>query len=98
MHARVSYFQKHTGDIDAAARVGEEKLVPQLQTVSGFQGMQLLVDRETGRSIAITYWEDEESLRASEQQADRVREEAGELAGFRAEKVERYEVVSHVDA
>jgi heme-degrading monooxygenase HmoA len=92
MFARVSYFEEQTDDIDAAVSEVEKQISPQLESIPGFRGMQYLVDREAGHSIAVTFWEDEQSMRASEEQADRIRQAATDLIQARTLKVERYEV------
>jgi hypothetical protein len=56
----------------------------------GMKGAVFLIDRQSGTIIVISLWGDEEALRASEDEATRVREEVtgpGETAS-----VERYEV------
>jgi hypothetical protein len=56
----------------------------------GMKGAVFLTDRESGTVIVISLWQDEEAMRASEEEATRVREEVtgpGETAS-----VERYEV------
>jgi heme-degrading monooxygenase HmoA len=56
----------------------------------GMKGVVFLVDRQGGTVVVISLWQDEEAMRASEDEATRVREEVtgpGETAS-----VERYEV------
>ena len=63
----------------------------QLANAGGSRGAMLLVDRSTGNSLAISLWESEEAMRASEETADRVRRAAGQE--FAAEPtIERFEV------
>ena len=53
----------------------------------------MLVDRQTGSAIAITLWQDEQALRASEERANALRAQAAEQMGASGEPtVERYEV------
>lgn len=53
----------------------------------------LLIDRETGKAIAITLWRDEESMRRSEEAANEHRGRVTEqMQGTEAPTVERYEV------
>jgi heme-degrading monooxygenase HmoA len=53
----------------------------------------LLVDRQTGNAIAITLWEDESAMRASEERANALRAQAAdEMGAGAAPSVERYEV------
>jgi uncharacterized protein YbjQ (UPF0145 family) len=42
--------------------------------------------------LGITFWESEEAMRASEEAADRMREETAEAGGDTIAGVERYEV------
>jgi hypothetical protein len=56
----------------------------------GMKGAMFLIDRQSGSIVIISLWQDEEAMRASEDEATRVREEVmdpGETAS-----VERYEV------
>jgi heme-degrading monooxygenase HmoA len=92
MFARVSYFEEQIDDIDTAVSEVEKRISPQLESIPGFLGMQYLVDREEGRSIAVTFWEDQKSMHASEEDANRIRREASDLTESKTVKVERYEV------
>lgn len=96
MFARVSYFHGNPEDIDESTRAAEEQIVPQAQTMPGFVGLQQLSDRDSGRTIVITFWESQQALQASEEEANRLREEGAGLAGEEIEKVERYEVLLRV--
>jgi heme-degrading monooxygenase HmoA len=92
MFARVSRYTETADDLDEAARVSEEKLVPMVQQLPGFLGLQVLLDRDNRRSISITYWETREAMAASEEEANRIRQEGDELTGTKVVDVERYEV------
>jgi hypothetical protein len=54
--------------------------------------MIALGDRRSGKTLGITFWESEEAMRASEEAADRMREETAEAGGDTIAGVERYEV------
>src|SRR5919202_1605058 len=45
-----------------------------------------------GKTLGITFWENEEAMRASEEAASRMREESAEAGGDTIAGVERYEV------
>jgi heme-degrading monooxygenase HmoA len=69
-----------------------ENVVPFTREQGG-KGAILLVDRESGNAVAITLWEDEQALRASEEQANAVRAHAAqELGASQEPTVDRYEV------
>jgi len=92
MFARVNRFQDDPANLQEMERVAEHEIVPQLQRVPGFLGVVSLVDRTSGESLAITFWESEEAMRSSEQDADRVRGELKQRTGSNVVSVERYEV------
>ena len=59
----------------------------------GARGAMLLIDRQSGEGMAITLWEDEAAMRASEEQANELRRAAVQALGSTEEpRVERYEV------
>jgi heme-degrading monooxygenase HmoA len=64
--------------------------------MEGFEGMIALVDRHSGKTLGITFWESEEAMRASEEAANRLREESSEVGGEEIAGVERYEVGNSV--
>jgi heme-degrading monooxygenase HmoA len=64
---------------------------PVLQ-MEGNQGATLLVDRDSGKAITITYWDTEEHLRSSAEQANKLRQEAADTGGLSIRGVESYEV------
>lgn len=96
MFARVNRFQDQPDHLDEADRIAEQEVVPQLHHVPGFLGLLSLADRGSGESLAITFWESEDALRASEADADRLRGEAAQRTGAEIRSVERYEVTLRV--
>jgi heme-degrading monooxygenase HmoA len=58
----------------------------------GFKGIIALTDRQGGKLLGITFWESEEAMRATEEEASRLREESAEVGGGTVAGVERYEV------
>ena len=90
MHARVSTYQFTPDVIDKAA---EQFDTAMNELDPSMKGAALLVDRKSGKGLTITYWESEETLTSSRQQADRVRSAAAQAAGGSIESVEEYEVL-----
>lgn len=72
--------------------MAREQILPVARLHDGFEGIYILFDRETGKSITITLWESEEDMQASEEAANRARSESAESAGETVVGVERYEV------
>jgi heme-degrading monooxygenase HmoA len=96
MHARVSFYEGVAQqDVDAAVRAFENA-VGSVQEMDGNKGATLLVDRASGKAITITYWDTEEQLRSSAEQADRIRKQAADAGGLSIRSVESYEVVLEV--
>ncbi len=101
MFANVSTYQGPPDKIDEGLRYAQENIVPSLQEVEGFEGVYLLVDRQSGKVLTITLWESEEALRASEEETTQLRSEhrgqwdqvpTAEAGGQEVAGVERYEV------
>ncbi len=93
MHARVSFYD--VGDADMAVK-GFESAVDTVKQMEGNQGLMLLVDRNSGKAITITFWDTEERVRATTEQADTVRQQAADAAGATIQGVEAYEVALEV--
>ena len=92
MHARVSILEGPPDKIDDGLRQVRERVVPQDKQLDGFKGMIALGDRQSGKLLGITFWESEEAMRASEEEANRMRSETAEASGEEITGVERYEV------
>jgi hypothetical protein len=91
MHARVTALSGTPGDVDAGITNFRDNVVPFTKTDG--RGAILLVDRDSGKALAITLWEDEEAMRKSEERANSLRADAAEQMGAAQQPtVERYEV------
>lgn len=78
--------------MDAGITNFRENVVP-FTREGGGKGSILLVDREGGNAIAITLWEDEQALHASEERANAVRAQAADAMSVTGQPtVARYEV------
>jgi heme-degrading monooxygenase HmoA len=93
MWARVSRFREPGDAIDKDVQESREIVTTKLQQMAGFQGIYYLADRDGGQTLAMTLWRDEQSMRASEQEADRIREDSTTRVGGEIVDVQRYEVV-----
>lgn len=70
-----------------------EAMVAAMKKVDGFLGALLLVDWANGNSLGLTFWENEEKLRASEDVAGKFRRDGANTIGAIAPAtVERFEV------
>ena len=92
MYARISRLAGSPEHIDEGLRQVRDNVLPQIRQHEGFKGMVALADRQTGETMGITFWESEEALKASEEAADRLREDSAEAMSDTIAGVERYEV------
>ena len=80
MHARVTTVQAQPGKMEEAIGIARDSAVPAARRQPGFEGLTLLSDFETGKSIIITFWESEADMQASET-SGYYREQLGKIAG-----------------
>ena len=93
MYARMTKFVGLPPErIDQALGEFKERELADLQGQEGFEGIMILVDRAAGTAAAMSLWDDEAHMKASERIADRARESAVALA-----KPERFPVVDHFE-
>lgn len=93
MHARVNTLQMDPGKIDDAVAALEGGGLDQIKQNEGFKGMSILADRGSGKSLAISFWESQEALEASEAGVQEARREAAEAGGAAEPEIEIFEVV-----
>ena len=92
MYARVSTLEGPPELMDEVLRQAREVVLPWGNQMEGFEGMIALGDRQSGKTLVITFWESEELMRASGEAAARLREESAEAGDDTIADVERYEV------
>ncbi|OFW53509.1 MAG: hypothetical protein A2146_00860 [Actinobacteria bacterium RBG_16_67_10] len=93
MHARVTMVSGSPDQADQGVANFRDNVVPGVKEMGG-HGAILLLDRDSGNAMAITLWDDEAAMRASEERANEMRRTASEEMGAAEQpRVERYEVV-----
>ncbi len=93
MHARVNTLQMDPAKIDDAVGALESGGLDQLKSIDGFKGVTVLGDRQSGKSLAITFWESEDALHASEEAVKEIRKRSAEAGGAADPQIEVFEVV-----
>jgi heme-degrading monooxygenase HmoA len=92
----MSTFQGSAGqsddEIERQLRTLSENIIPTARQMDGYKGVLSLGDRSTGKSISLTFWESEEAMRASEEDADKLRQQAADEVEEEIAGVERFEV------
>lgn len=72
-------------------RMTHEQL-PLLSQNAGFQGFQLLTDRQSGKAMSISFWDTREHLNQVEERAAPVRSQLASSFGTEISSVEIFEV------
>ena len=99
MFARMFTIEGRREQFDGFDRAGQEKVLPALRRLDGFEGLLVFADRQGGKILVVTLWESEEALRGGEDASHWFRAFGAEVAGGEVTDVERYEVVySETDA
>lgn len=78
---------------DAAVRQAREQTLLFLQRQPGFVGLHILADRQTGKTLAVSFWETEAALRAWEQLRGPIVADQAATTGRTEQERGRYEVV-----
>ena len=94
MIARLTGFEGPPESHLEGVRAYEDNALDWMREATGFRGMLILADEESGRSVTVTFWEDAASETANEQASKLFRDLAA-AAGARTERFgpELYEVV-----
>ncbi|MDX5895252.1 hypothetical protein [Rubrobacter radiotolerans] len=74
-------------------RIARRQILPVAREQRGFQGIYLLHDPQSGRSLSVTLWETAEDMSVSEQSARRARSASARASGDAVLSVARYRVV-----
>jgi heme-degrading monooxygenase HmoA len=93
MFARISTLQGKPEDLEKEIQAVRNVVVPRARSLKGFKGFRMLVDRSSGKSIGVSFWETEQDMKASEQTANQIREETAQSSGAKITSVERFEIV-----
>jgi heme-degrading monooxygenase HmoA len=92
MFARVSTYEGPPDKLDEVLRVTREKVIPGAETLEGFEGAYLLIDRKTGKSMSISLWRSEKDAHASEDAGSRLRSQGASAGNSKELSVHTYEV------
>ncbi len=91
MYARLHVLQTTPEQHDEGLEIVREQLLPWLRDSTGYRGLIRLADRAAGKTLVITLWADEESLRASAEAGDRLSELTAATTGATRLALEQYE-------
>lgn len=96
MFARVSTYEGGDPANKATTlRFLVDSVVPAARAMAGWKGMYFLGDpASNAKTVSVTLWDSEESLRASEVAASKLRDEGTRQSGSQTVNVERFEVIT----
>ena len=80
MYARTGSVSVPPEGVDAAAQTMID-LLPLYHDLAGYRGFTVLVDREAGTVMGISYWETLEDMRASDEVALAARQRVSDAGG-----------------
>jgi heme-degrading monooxygenase HmoA len=93
VHARVTTLQMDPSNLDQVTAQLESEDIPGFKELDGFKGMTVVADRQSGKTLALTFWESEEAMRGSEEAVKDARQRAADTGGAGEPQVERFEVL-----
>src|SRR5512133_3112879 len=90
--ARVSLLEGSPDAIDAGLDKTRNDTLPKVRAISGNVGAIGLADRDNGRTSMITLWDSPDSMRASAQEADQLRQRTADMSEQTIANVALYDV------
>jgi hypothetical protein len=92
VYARSTTIMSQLDRIDRGIALVNDELMSMITGIDGCMGLSLLVDRSSGRCIATSSWESEETMRASTEQVRPVRQRLLEALGGSGLEVQEWEI------
>jgi hypothetical protein len=90
--ARVSLLEGSRESIDAGLEKTRGDTLPKVRAIDGTVGAIGLADRDNGRVSIITLWDSGDSMRASAQEADQLRQRTADMSDQKVANVALYDV------
>ena len=98
MYVRGTDVQVKSGKMQELIKVYDDLVVPAQKAAKGYQGSYLMTDASSGKAIAISIWETEADMLASESDSGYLQEVLTKLAGLDLfegpPKLDKYELSS----
>jgi heme-degrading monooxygenase HmoA len=92
MFARVTRFNIRPESLQQGHHQIKEHLIPALRMQKGYSGDLLLANKEDGKMLAVTLWEDEQQMHATDEAAHWFRLFGAQAVDGMVTDVETYEV------
>ena len=97
-YTRLTTLQADPSKLEDGIRFFREQAITTARQQRGFQGARLLVDRQSGKAIAVTLWESEEAARAAESAMNQSRTQGAQMLGATTPTTELLEMVVNENA
>jgi hypothetical protein len=79
-------------DFEQGIKIMSAQALPAIRLLPGYKGGLILGDSEAGKAVYIKFWESEDDMRRSEEDASVLRDDSAEALGVGEIPIERYEV------
>jgi heme-degrading monooxygenase HmoA len=93
MFARVTQFDVSPERLEQGYREIEEHVMPALRMQVGYSGLLLLANPDSGKMLAVSLWENEQMMHATDEAAHWFRVFGAEAVEGTVKDVETYEVL-----
>lgn len=93
MHARSAVIEMSPDKIDDAVKFWNDEQIPKYRRQDGYKGFTLLVNRESGKALGVSFWESEDALLASDELGKQARAGLAETSSGSEQPRENWEVV-----
>jgi hypothetical protein len=93
MFGRATEIQGSPEQIEEGLRHLREQTIPALRDFEGARGFIGFLNRESGKIIGVSLWENEEAMIQARDRASRLRSASAQAAGGQITDVTEYEVV-----
>lgn|SRR5687767_10327030 len=97
-YTRLTTLQADPSKLEDGIRFFREQAITTARQQRGFQGARLLVDRQSGKAVAVTLWESEEAARAAEGAMNQSRTQGAQMLGATNPTTELLEMVVNENA
>ncbi|SEM09390.1 Antibiotic biosynthesis monooxygenase [Blastococcus sp. DSM 46786] len=94
MHARSTTITADPNRIDAGIADVRDNVMTAVSGMDGYVGLSMLCDRDSGRCIVTTAWENEDAMTATRDAVRQMREQATEQFGAEKPEVREWEIAA----
>jgi hypothetical protein len=96
--ARATKFEASPDKFNEVTKFVNGTVIPSTKKIAGVKGGYWLIDRHTGKGLALALFEDAAAVRASEDSAAKIRSQATQELNVKFTGVEQYEVYAQAVA